>query len=625
MEPDGPCTAADEAPPCWFEPEALLAAPPVRDGVDSLVTRFGRELGVAVARSSLAPCSFVARGARGAFFVNSRPGTIFAFAYAGPDDAFVAAARDLLAHGAREKLLVNILEEDARALALAAECEMTATPFGVLQRVPKLGAWSLDGSAMRRLRQTVHHYERSGSCRTTEYATGSDPVTDAAIVALIEDWASQKKRVGPYVAHFRRSIEAGRLPERCRMFVTRRDNVVDSAIVLSGMPAANGYLMDLEFYRSDMPFGGLEFAIWQIGQALATENVEMLSLGSTFGTSLDACPEEDPRLGKMLRGFHASGLFNNDGNRQFKSKFRPVTARLYLCRPKAAPAASITNVLAILADPEKGRPQAGPAAAPAFRTTYAMSDCILADHVIRGRSILPGACMVDLALAAARADRRSNALRDVLICKPGFAREDFVLEVKSKGSAGFSIHAGTDLLCIGNFDDAPADAPGAAVPLDVAGGEPVDTRVLYAELAALGYRYGPALQVMQSAVKLATGMAFELAAWDARDSRSGSMHPALLDGAIQAVFCALQRSATPMRPGGLLIPTGIRRITMLGELLGKCWVHVDESALTRQADDVLADLRMTDAGGRSLLRIDGLMLKHVPHDFLAPLSAAAPQ
>jgi len=625
MEPDGPCATADEALPRWFEPEALLAAPAIRAGVDSLVTRFGRELGVAVARSSLAPCSFVARGARGAFFVNSRPGTIFAFAYAGPDDAFVEAARDLLAHGAREKLVVNILEEDARARELAAECEMTATPFGVLQRVPNLDAWSLDGSTMRRLRQTVHHYERCGSCRTTEYAAGSDPVTDAAIVGLIEDWASQKKQVGPYIAHFRRGIAAGRLPERCRMFVTRRDDVVDSAVVLSRMPAANGYLMDLEFYRSDMPPGGLEFAIWQIRQALAAESVEMFSLGSTFGTSLEACPEEDPRLGKMLRGFNASGIFNNDGNRQFKSKFRPVTTRLYLCRPKGAPAASITNVFAILADPEKGRLQAAPAAAPAFRTTYAMSDCMLADHVIRGRSILPGACMVDLALAAARAERRGNALRDVLICKPGFAREDFVLEVKSKGGAGFSIHAGTDLLCIGKFDDAPPDGSDAAVPVDLAGGEPVDPRVLYAELAALGYRYGPALQVMQSVVKRATAMAFELAVADARDARSGAMHPALLDGAIQAVLCALQRSATPMQPGGLLIPTGFRRITMLGELLGKCWVRVEDSALTRQADNVLADLRMTDAGGRARLRIDGLMLKHVPHDFLAPPSAAAPQ
>jgi hypothetical protein len=254
-----------------------------------------------------------------------------------------------------------------------------------------------------------------------------------------------------------------------------------------------------------------------------------------------------------------------------------------------------------------------------------------ADLVSGGRSLLPGACMVDLALAAARADRRSHALRDVLICKPGFAREDLVLEVRSKGSAGFSIHAGPDLLCVGKFDDASPethdapDAPEATVPLDVAGGEPVDTRALYAELADLGYRYGPALQVMRSAVKLATGMAFELAVADARDSRSAAMHPALLDGAIQAVFCALQRSAAPIRPGGLLIPAGISRLAMRGELLGTCWVHVADAALTRQADNVLANLCMTDAAGRSLLRIDGLMLKYVPHDFLAPISAAAPQ
>ena len=85
---------------------------------------------------------------------------------------------------------------------------------------------------------------------------------------------------------------------------------------------------------------------------------------------MEACAEEDPRLGKMLRGLHASRIFNNDGNFQFKNKFRPENTRLYVSRSREASSASFTDVLMIFADPENRRqarqetPQ-GAAAAPA--------------------------------------------------------------------------------------------------------------------------------------------------------------------------------------------------------------------------------------------------------------------
>src|SRR5437773_10334605 len=59
-----------------------------------------------------------------------------------------------------------------------------------------------------------------------------------------------------------------------------------------------------------------------------------------------------------------------------------------------------------------------------YRAAYRVSEGLLADHVIGGRSILPGARMVDLALAAAHARQPPClALREVVICRPGVARE----------------------------------------------------------------------------------------------------------------------------------------------------------------------------------------------------------
>jgi polyketide synthase PksN len=330
--------------------------------VQDLVARYGRDLSVAVARTSLAPHFFLSSGEQSVFFVNRRNRSLFAFAYAGPDRCFAESARELFAYAEREKLVANVLEEEPRARALAA-LGYTATPYGVMQKVPDLTAFSLEGTRMRRLRYQINHYEKCGRCETGEYRVGSVPQTDGALAALIDQWIAGKKQTGTYVERFRRDIVAGALPAHCRLFLTHRDGRLDNAIVISRLAALNGYLMDLEFYAEDMPLGGLEFAIPKIQDIVAAEGASYFSLGATFGTRLEACAEEDVRVARTLRGFHAARIFNDDGNFQFKNKFRPENTRVYLCRPAAAPAATIADVLSIFADPENRR-QAR-AAAPA--------------------------------------------------------------------------------------------------------------------------------------------------------------------------------------------------------------------------------------------------------------------
>jgi polyketide synthase PksN len=217
---------------------------------------------------------------------------------------------------------------------------------------------------MRRLRYQINHYDKCGRIETREYCVGSVPETDAALAALIDQWVAGKKQTGPYVECFRRDIANGALPAHCRLFMTHRDERLDNAIVISRLAALNGYLMDLEFYAEDMPLGGLEFSIARIQDIVAAEGASYFSLGATFGTQLEPCAEEDARVGRTLRGFHAAGIFNDDGNFQFKNKFRPDNTRVYLCRPAAAPAATIADVLSIFADPENRR-QVRAAAAPA--------------------------------------------------------------------------------------------------------------------------------------------------------------------------------------------------------------------------------------------------------------------
>src|SRR5256886_6443363 len=139
-----------------------------------------------------------------------------------------------------------------------------------------------------------------------------------------------------------------------------------------------------------------------------------------------------------------------------------------------------------------------------YRAAYGVSDGLLADHVIAGRCILPGASMVDLAFAAAQARQRPCfALKDVLMCRPGVARKQMEVEVRW-GSYSFTIHEGRNLLCIGRLEERESAAKANILMFDVAArGDPIEPRALYADLDRLGYRYGPGLQVIRSVLKLA--------------------------------------------------------------------------------------------------------------------------
>jgi hypothetical protein len=243
---------------------------------------------------------------------------------------------------------------------------------------------------------------------------------------------------------------------------------------------------------------------------------------------------------------------------------------------------------------------------------------ILADHVIAGRAILPGASMIDLAIAAAQAAQLPcSGLRDVMICGPGVASGPLALTVKAGAGSRFMVHAGSGVLCIGRWDtDGLPPDTAAATPDLGARGESIEPGALYAQLERLGYRYGPGLQVMRRVRVLDDGVLFELAGAPHRDGRSGTIDPALLDGAIQAVFCFVQRSANPIAPDALLVPAAVRHVSIHGALVDACSLHLTESAVTRAPNGITADLRLCDDRGRLLVRVEGLLLRHVPANYL---------
>ncbi|MGW6913936.1 SDR family NAD(P)-dependent oxidoreductase [Kitasatospora sp. NPDC054939] len=238
----------------------------------------------------------------------------------------------------------------------------------------------------------------------------------------------------------------------------------------------------------------------------------------------------------------------------------------------------------------------------------------LSDHRVGEAVVLPGAAMLAYALGAARS--RHGVLPAVLT-DVSFAsdltlgegpahlgalwRDDvseggsFTLLSLPDGADGWTVHATARAA---GQPAAVADEPFPAQLLDHA---PQSAEEFYAATAARGLDYGPAFQGVRAlhADGDRTLARVELAARCRAGARPHGLHPALWDGALQAVL--------PLCSGdGLVVPVGVHRIHLLADLaetVTGLW-----SAAVRRAADTF-DLYLYDADRQPLLTMEGLRMQ----------------
>lgn len=338
--------------PCLLPERDAYADPVLGTIVQAIFDQYKNEAGASRGARSIAPNMFIGSARRG-FFNYARCKDIFlAYAYTGPDDYFPVLAEEMLAHCTAQNLQLNIFTD--RVLGSVASKRFSSTPFGALQRIPGLGKFSLEGGAMRRLRYQVTKFEKAGAARTVEYRLGTDAAVERAIADVIDRWCAGKPMVNPLIHVVKNEILARTLNARHRLFLTYLDDVLQNVMLISPLgPDYNGYLMDLEFYGESMPSGGLEFAIVHLIEKLVAEGHDMLSMGGTYGCRLESCADADAGIDRILDDLHKQGIFNDDGNLQFKNKFRTDNRTIYLCRPEGSGKAdNIIDVIMMIADPE---------------------------------------------------------------------------------------------------------------------------------------------------------------------------------------------------------------------------------------------------------------------------------
>lgn len=301
----------------------------------------------------IAPNLFIGRERRGYFHYGRSKKLILVYGYTGPKDHLPQLLEEMARYCEARGFEISIMGGgDSPSIG---SIRLTATPFGAMQRIGNLREFTLDGGPMRRLRYQVSKFQKSGACRTEEYRCGTDQTMDGKIAGVIDRWCEARAMVNPLVHEVKGEILAGTLPSEHRLFLTFLDGTLQNVIIITAMSAAeNGYLMDMEFYPPDMPLGGLEFAIVQIIDVLVKEGRDVLSLGGTYGCKLEASPNADPAIDKLLDDLRAQNIFNDEGNLQFKNKFRPENTPIYLCRPEGSgnPDSAI-DIIMMIADPDK--------------------------------------------------------------------------------------------------------------------------------------------------------------------------------------------------------------------------------------------------------------------------------
>jgi acyl transferase domain-containing protein/tryptophanase/acyl carrier protein len=344
-------TQPDAAPILILEQEAH-AHPTLGKLVKELFARYKNEGSSSRGTRNIAPNLFIGSEKRGYFNYSRSKNIILVYAYTGPKDYFPVIAEEIYKYCVAHNFELNLFASEQ--IQSIGNVPFTATPFGVLSRVVNIKDFTLEGNSMKRLRYQVSKFTKAGNCRTEEYHNGSSKEVDKEIASIIDQWCAPRTMVNPLIYAVKEEILAGNLSPEHRLFLTYLDDVLQNVILISKLSSEeNGYLMDLEFYPQAMPLGGLEFAIVRMMEILASEGCNVLSLGGTYGCKLAPSSNADPELDKTLDYLREQNIFNDEGNLQFKNKFRPEHTTVFLCRAVGSSPDNVTDIIMMIADPAK--------------------------------------------------------------------------------------------------------------------------------------------------------------------------------------------------------------------------------------------------------------------------------
>jgi acyl transferase domain-containing protein/acyl carrier protein len=595
---------------------------------------------------NLAPWVLLAPDRQAAFYLAVHEASCIAWAYLGAAQDFDRHVRWLAAQCAAHSLQLLLLADDSVAVRLQS-LGLQRFPVGAMHRLIDLPAYSLDGPQLRRLRTQVRRYERDSGGAIGEYRPGTDRALDLAIVALIDEWQSLKRAPVPAAQWVKRQIAGGAPLGPGRLFLTQAQGKLHNALLLTSFGNGRGFLLDLEFYGAAAPPGCNEFAIVRIAQLLAAEGCRELSLGGSYGIEA-ASSDAGPTLGAYQRQL------------QFKRKFAPQETRLNIYRTTqpddgesnsllelligavVRPATAEHRIVASLAEvtPHAALEERRPAELlhPLLRKRLSIAgrsivfeghvdarQPLIDQHRVVGRTVMPGAVVIELALAAVRlvAAARSWMLRELVLLQPlqfddeagrclqvllhPVTDEEFAFEVHSRQqtspSASWLQHATGKAVAARAAEALPqSDLPAAWQEIAAAD--------FYAGLATAGIVYGPMYRSIEKLSYRATEAQAQILVPDGSgtDAAGFALHPACIDAALQ-VLAATAGSHGIAAP---VVLQSIESIWLRGAVQGRCMVRARSTASETDSAFHTGEVDLLGPDGELLAAFRGVLARQLP-------------
>ncbi len=265
----------------------------------------------------------------------------------------------------------------------------------------------------------------------------------------------------------------------------------------------------------------------------------------------------------------------------------------------------------------------------------------LAEHRLRGLVLMPAAGLIEVAAAAAAevvggdAELLDLTIQEPLPLVPGVRREvqtvvtpidaaSFTFELFSRSveeAPPGARDASWSLVARGEIRRCRLVAPEATdlAPL-VESGSRIDTAGFYHGLAAAGYEYGPTFRSVRQLLRLSDReILARIELPTGTDGGGYHLHPALLDGCIQAGLPLLRATA---EGSPLLLPIACERFRWYRRPSGGVWAHLRRVSA---ADAALPSLALTlfDDDGSLLAEGRGLLCKRADDASLQRLLAPA--
>ncbi|MCX2953662.1 SDR family NAD(P)-dependent oxidoreductase [Lentzea sp. NEAU-D7] len=243
----------------------------------------------------------------------------------------------------------------------------------------------------------------------------------------------------------------------------------------------------------------------------------------------------------------------------------------------------------------------------------------LADHVVLDQVIVPGACLVELAVRAAD-EVRCATVEELTLQTPLVLPESGAVDLRvqvgpaaADGRRSLTVHSRTASALTG--DPWTRHATGSLVPaapapdFDLrewppAGAEPVAVTGRYEELARTGLSYGPVFQGLAAAWRLGDDVFAEVTISGDAGHPDYGLHPALLDASLHAIGLT---EDTP-----LSLPFVWNGVTLHASGAGALRVRL------REESGGAWSIRVADSTGEPVMTVESLVLKEISAEGLQP-------